>query len=68
MRALRTVIVCTDSGRDCWRPLVDPPSRYPWSLLWRAGESSEYVRALVDCARELSRRRGWLEPAAQVQR
>jgi DNA-binding transcriptional LysR family regulator len=51
-----------------WRPLVDPPSRYPWSLLWRAGESSEYVRALVDCARELSRRRGWLEPAAQVQR
>ena len=49
-----------------WRPLVDPPSRYPWSLLWRAGESSEHVRALVDCARELSRRHGWLEPAAQV--
>lgn len=49
-----------------WRPLVAPPSRYPWSLLWRAGESSEHVRALVDCARELSRRHGWLEPAASV--
>ena len=46
-----------------WRPLVDPPSRYPWSLLWRAGESSEHVRALVDCARDLSRRlAGWNRP------
>jgi len=49
-----------------WRPLVAPPSRYPWSLLWRAGESSEHVRALVSCARELSRRHGWLEPAVPV--
>ena len=49
-----------------WRPLVAPPSRYPWSLLWRAGESSEHVRALVDCARELSRRHGWLEPIPPV--
>ena len=49
-----------------WRPLVDPTSRYPWSLLWRAGESSEHVHALVDCARELSRRHRWLEPIAPV--
>jgi len=47
-----------------WRPLVDPPSRYPWSLLWRSGESSEHVRALVKCARELSNRLGWLDPIA----
>jgi DNA-binding transcriptional LysR family regulator len=44
-----------------WRPLVSPPSRYPWSLLWRAGDTSEHVRSLVDCARELSRGLGWLE-------
>jgi len=50
-----------------WRPLVAPPSRYPWSLLWRAGDSSEHVRVLVECARELSGRLGWLEPAAPVE-
>jgi len=45
-----------------WRPLVEPRSRYPWSLLWRAGDASEYVRVFVECARELSGRFGWLEP------
>jgi DNA-binding transcriptional LysR family regulator len=49
-----------------WKPLVAPPSRYPWSVLWRAGDSSEHVRALVGCARVLSRRLGWLEPQGQV--
>ena len=33
-----------------WRPLVAPASRYPWSLLRRAGDSSEHVRALVEGA------------------
>ena len=45
-----------------WRPLVAPVSRYPWSLLWRSGDPSEYVRTLVECARDLSRRLRWLEP------
>jgi DNA-binding transcriptional LysR family regulator len=49
-----------------WRPLVAPPSRYPWSLLWRAGNSSEHVHAVVGCARALSRRLGWLEPQGQA--
>jgi DNA-binding transcriptional LysR family regulator len=49
-----------------WRPLVDPPWRSPWSLLWRAGDSSEHVQALVGCARELSRRLGWLEAQGQA--
>ena len=49
-----------------WKPLVAPPSRYPWSVLWRAGDSSEHVGALVRCARGLSRRLGWLEPQGQV--
>ena len=46
-----------------WRPLVAPPSRYPWSVLWRAGDSSEHVSALVDAARTLSAQLGWLQPA-----
>jgi hypothetical protein len=49
-----------------WKPLVDPPSRYPWSVLWRVGDSSEHVHALVQCARLLSQRLGWLTPADQV--
>ncbi|MFC4536234.1 LysR family transcriptional regulator [Sphaerisporangium dianthi] len=46
-----------------WRPLVEPVSHYPWSLLWRSGDRSPYVAAVVDTARQLARRLGWLEPA-----
>jgi DNA-binding transcriptional LysR family regulator len=49
-----------------WKPLVAPPSRYPWSVLWRVGDSSQHVRALVRCARALSQQLGWLEPQGQV--
>ena len=44
-----------------WRPLVAPVSRYPWSVLWRADDHSEHVRAVVACARELSQALSWLE-------
>jgi DNA-binding transcriptional LysR family regulator len=47
-----------------WRPLVAPLSRYPWSVLWRAGDSSEHVSSLVRAARTLSQQLGWLEPKA----
>ena len=47
-----------------WRPLVAPVSRYPWSVLWRAGDSSEHVSVLRDTARTLSAQLDWLEPAA----
>ena len=43
-----------------WRPLTDPPSFYPWSVLWREGEPSDYVNAIVKCARSMSSRLGWL--------
>jgi len=46
-----------------WRPLTEPESRYPWSVLWRAADVSQQVRAIVDCARAMSQRLGWL-PAA----
>jgi len=43
-----------------WRPLTDPPSYYPWSVLWREGQASDYVNAIVNCARSMSSRLGWL--------
>jgi DNA-binding transcriptional LysR family regulator len=46
-----------------WKPLVDPVARYPWSLLWRAGDRSEYVQAVRVRTRELARTERWLEPA-----
>jgi DNA-binding transcriptional LysR family regulator len=49
-----------------WRPLVEPESRYPWSVLWRAGDRSEHVGAVVAAARRLSRELGWLQPLSQA--
>jgi len=49
-----------------WRQLVAPVSRYPWSVLWRAGDHSEHVRALVASARTLSQEFGWLDPSSQA--
>jgi DNA-binding transcriptional LysR family regulator len=43
-----------------WRPLTEPTSYYPWSVLWRAGEASDHVNAIVNCARSMSSRLGWL--------
>ncbi|TQL97173.1 LysR family transcriptional regulator [Actinoallomurus bryophytorum] len=43
-----------------WRPLIDPPSHYPWSILWRATDTTDHVRAITTCARAMSRRLGWL--------
>ena len=52
--------------RTVWRPLVEPVSRYPWSLLWRAEDRSEHVHGVVAAARRLSRELGWLQPASQA--
>jgi DNA-binding transcriptional LysR family regulator len=49
-----------------WGPLVEPASNYPWSVLWRAGDRSEHVRAVVAAARSLSRELGWLQPSRQT--
>ena len=49
-----------------WRPLVEPVSRYPWSVLWRAGDRSEHVGAVVAAARRLSRELDWLQPLSQA--
>jgi DNA-binding transcriptional LysR family regulator len=51
-----------------WRPLIEPMSHYPWSILWRANDDSDLVRAVVTCARTMSKRLGWLatpDPAAR---
>ena len=51
-----------------WRNLIQPVSRYPWSVLWRAGDCSEYVDTLVTCADTLSRQLHWLEPPREAVR
>ncbi|GAA2113324.1 LysR family transcriptional regulator [Actinomadura alba] len=43
-----------------WRPLIEPVSHYPWSILWRATDTSDHVRAVITCAQAMSRRLGWL--------
>ncbi len=54
---------CTSSRLPgtVWRPLVEPPSRYPWSVLWRSNDHSEHVQAVVECARSLSQELDWME-------
>lgn len=49
-----------------WRPLTAPVSLYPWSVLWRADDDSEHVRAVVACARSLADELDWLKPAEQA--
>jgi DNA-binding transcriptional LysR family regulator len=43
-----------------WRPLTEPASYYPWSILWRATDTTDHVRAITACARTMSKRLGWL--------
>jgi len=49
-----------------WRPLTDPASDYPWSVLWRATDDSAHVQAVVNCAQAMSKRLGWLTTADQT--
>jgi len=49
-----------------WRPLTEPASYYPWSVLWRATGTSDHVHALVSCAQTMSRRLSWLVTSAQT--
>jgi DNA-binding transcriptional LysR family regulator len=37
-----------------WKPLTEPASLYPWSVLWRGGDDSAHVRSVVSCAQTLS--------------
>jgi DNA-binding transcriptional LysR family regulator len=46
-----------------WRPLTEPTSDYPWSVLWRSADKSAHVQAVVSCAQAMSKRLGWLTAA-----
>jgi DNA-binding transcriptional LysR family regulator len=43
-----------------WRPLIEPMSHYPWSILWRSADVSDHVRSIITCAKAMSQRLGWL--------
>jgi DNA-binding transcriptional LysR family regulator len=49
-----------------WRPLTEPASYYPWSVLWRATDTSDHVHAIVSCAQTMSRRLSWLVSPEQT--
>jgi DNA-binding transcriptional LysR family regulator len=49
-----------------WRPLTEPASHYPWSILCRATDTSDHVNAIITCARALSQRLGWLATTDQT--
>jgi DNA-binding transcriptional LysR family regulator len=51
-----------------WRPLTEPTSYYPWSVLWRAADDSGHVRAVINCAQAMSKRLGWLTTDDQTAR
>ncbi|MEU4235151.1 LysR substrate-binding domain-containing protein [Nonomuraea sp. NPDC026600] len=48
-----------------WRPLTEPVTHYPWSLLWHNANSSPHIAAVIDSARQLAQRLGWLQSVAQ---
>jgi len=50
-----------------WRPLTEPASYYPWSVLWRAADYSGHVGAVISCAQAMSKRLGWLTVTATGQ-
>ncbi len=43
-----------------WRPLIEPATHYPWSILWREADVPDHVQAVITCAQTMSRRLGWL--------
>ncbi|MEV0386729.1 LysR substrate-binding domain-containing protein [Nonomuraea sp. NPDC050643] len=45
-----------------WRPLIEPATHYPWSLLWHDANPSPHIATVIDSARHLAERLGWLEP------
>ncbi|MEV4110169.1 LysR substrate-binding domain-containing protein [Nonomuraea sp. NPDC049695] len=47
-----------------WRPLIEPAMHYPWSLLWHDANPSPHIATVINSARQLAERLGWLEPAA----
>ena len=49
-----------------WRPLSEPVTHYPWSLLWREANPSGHLAAVIDSARRLAERLGWLRSGGEA--
>ncbi|MGP3965708.1 LysR family transcriptional regulator [Nonomuraea sp. 3N208] len=49
-----------------WRPLIEPATHYPWSLLWHDANPSPHIATVIDSARRLAERLGWLEPISSA--
>lgn len=51
-----------------WRPLIEPAAHYPWSLLWHQDNPSPHIATVIDSARQLAERLGWLRPVSPATR
>jgi DNA-binding transcriptional LysR family regulator len=49
-----------------WRPLTDPASYFPWSIIWRSGDVSVQVRSVIAATRTISRQQHWLHPTGDA--
>jgi DNA-binding transcriptional LysR family regulator len=49
-----------------WRPLTEPATHYPWSLLWHQDNPSSHIATVIDSAQRLAERLGWLEPISSA--
>ncbi|WP_336207186.1 LysR family transcriptional regulator [Nonomuraea sp. LPB2021202275-12-8] len=50
-----------------WRPLTEPATLYPWSLLWHDANPSPHIADVIDSARQLAEQLGWLRPARSTE-
>ncbi|WP_061296319.1 LysR family transcriptional regulator [Herbidospora cretacea] len=49
-----------------WRPLTEPATHYSWSLLWHDASASPHIATVIESARRLADRLGWLEPGVSA--
>ncbi|MEV0594493.1 LysR family transcriptional regulator [Nonomuraea cavernae] len=47
-----------------WRPVIEPATHYPWSLLWHDTNPSPHIATVINSAQRLAERLSWLDPSA----
>lgn len=62
-----TDVANSDDARLCSIDLTDPSPAYPWSLIWRAGETNPRIRSAITGLRMLADQRGWHSDGASTQ-
>lgn len=61
-----TDVANSDDPRLCSLDLTDPTPAYPWSLIWRTGETNPRIRSAIATLRTLAEQRGWHSDGAST--